>query len=117
MRTQFEQLWPLLEPAAARVGTFGKEYVWGEIESGRSRLIWTEDTALVFTVKPTPDGRKCLYCWLTGGKLDGARNLLDQAEEWARQHGCVISAMDCRRGFGRTLPGYREISVTLMKEL
>lgn len=117
MRDQLDKLWPLLEPAAARVGTFGKEYVWREIESGRSRLIATEDTALVFTVKPTPDGQRCLYCWLAGGKLDGVISLVSQAEEWAREQGCTLSAMDCRRGFGRTLPGYREISVTLMKEL
>lgn len=107
----------MLEKAAKRVETFGKEYVRDEIESGRSKLIWNDDSALVFTMRPVPDGRLALHAWLTAGSLDGTISLLRKAEAIGKAHGCVLSAMDCRRGYARKLTDYRESSVTLVKEL
>lgn len=116
-RAVFDRHWKKLKKAARRAGTFGKEYVWQEIASGRSILISNKDSALVFTARAVPDGRLCLYAWLTAGTLDGTISLLREAEEWGRAHGCTLSAMDCRLGYSKALPDYRLTSVTLSKEL
>ncbi len=117
MQEQFERVWPLLKQAADRSGTFSKDYVRGEIESGRSLLISNADSALVFTARPVPDGRLALYMWLTAGTRNGVVDLVRTAEEWGRAHGCVLAATDCRPGGQKLLPDYRLNTVTLTKEL
>ena len=74
-------------------------------------------SAGVSSVRPTPDGRRCLHLWLVGGTLEGALKLEQAACIWGREQGCVVAAVEGREGWKRAFPGYRVDSVRLVKEL
>jgi hypothetical protein len=114
-----DRLWPVLEPAADRAGTFGYDHVRDEIEAGRA-LIWpADDSAIVTSLQTLPDRRICLNAWLAGGRLEAVMSLLAEAETWAKRQGATIVHTDCREGFRKPLKaaGYSCLSANFMKEL
>lgn len=115
---QFERCWPWLEAAAAPYGnTTSKDHVYQRLVDGRAQL-WTDDTAvLVTSIERHDTGLTELYGWLAGGDMAGLLRIHDKAEAWARSAGIDRLTISGRRGFLKTLPGYRELSTTIVKDL
>lgn len=114
----FNRVWPWLDAAAKPYGnTTTKEHVYQRLIDGRAQL-WTDETAaLVTSIEKHDTGLTDLYGWLAGGDMDGLRRIHAKAEEWARSAGIDRLMISGRKGFLKTLPGYRVISTTIVKDL
>ena len=62
---------------------------------------------------------RSLNIWLAGGDLDEILDMLPDAEEFAKDHGCSLIEITGRRGWKRALRpfGFKEEAVVLTKEL
>lgn len=116
---ELARFWPVLDKAATRVGTFGQEHVETEIASGRAMLWPSANSAIVTSIRTTPDGELCLDAWLAGGSLDEVMTLLSEAEAWAIEQGCTRVTTDVREGGKKPLKdaGYRLMSLNFVKDL
>lgn len=114
----FTRVWPWLDAAAKPYGrTTSRECVLLRLLDGRAQL-WTDATAaLVTSIERHDTGLADLYGWLAGGDMDGLLRIHERAEVWAREAGIDRLMISGRKGFIKTLPGYRVISTTIVKDL
>jgi hypothetical protein len=75
-------------------------------------------SAHVTSVYRCPTGQRRLRFSLTGGHdlAEMAREIAN-IEDWARTNGAEAAEIVGRKGWGRVLEGYREMSSTFIKEL
>lgn len=109
---------PFIQRAVDRSeGCFDIEHVWGQIANGNAQL-WPGDASAVVTrIEQHPSGIKSLLGWLAGGEMEEVKALALRAEQWAKSHGCTRVEIVGRRGWLRSMPGYREAFTVLVKEL
>ncbi len=118
-RSEFERVWPWLEKSLAIMPlvTHRKEDVWAEIESERSSLWPTANSACVFETATYPSGVKVFFGWLAGGDLREIKITASAAEAYARESGCDAFAVQGRRGWGRALDGFQNAGTNIVKDL
>ena len=68
----------------------------------------------VTEVRETKAGR-ALHIVAMAGEFD--QKLMDEMEEWGKSVGCKSSYFSGRKGWVKRLPDYKQITVTLQKEL
>lgn len=113
----FDRVWPVLERSAKRVKTITKEYVWGRIESGASRL-WTEgQSAGVTSFMMLPNGEKAILVWLAGGNLPEIVRSKSRIERYGRAHGCTKIIVEGRPGWAKALPDMSLDCIKLIKDI
>lgn len=86
--------------------------MWGIQKDGKA-------TAIVVTalgkIGETPTG----LVWIASGhELENGLSMLEKhIEPWFREKGCKLIEINGRKGWGRMLPEYRELSRVFVKEL
>lgn len=117
-RAEYERVWPWLAAAVQRYGdTHSKEDIWGAITRGTAQLHPLPNSAIVTSIESYPTGRKEMRCWLAGGDLTEIKAYEPALCKWAREEGCHVMGIVGRRGWVKSLDGYRETAVILTKEL
>ena len=110
---------PLLDEATHRgADLYSLDDVYRRIRDGEASL-WLSNThksAAVTTWMPSSVGL-ILNIWLAGGDLDELKEMLISMESWGRQHGAERSLIIGRRGWGKTLDGYKDSATVFLKEL
>ena len=113
--TEFERVWPLLEPALVG-GEHNKESVFFALGQGE-RLLWTgKASAVVTEIFTHPSGLKVMLIWLAGGDLEEFMPWLPAVENWGREHGATEARISGRRGWMRKT-GYKELRTLMVKDL
>lgn len=111
---------PFIQRAVDRSeGAFDIEHVWSEIAANRSQFWPGANCAVVTRIETHPSGIKSVLGWLAGGDdLDELKSIEARISVWAKEHmGCDRFEIIGRRGWLRTLDGYREGSTMLVKDL
>lgn len=109
-----ERVWPVLEPATRGEAT--KMSVWYALQRG-ARL-WTEgDSALVSEVIIYPTGLRSVNAWLAGGNIDEVAGFMPKVLQWGKEQGCTQGRCLARAGFGRVLPGAKEVSRLFVRDI
>ena len=75
-----------------------------------------DGSVVVTEVLEDPAGRYCLI-WLAEGDINELLELHERIVEWARAEGCNRIRVGGRRGWGRVLEGYHEISTVFERSL
>jgi hypothetical protein len=98
-------------------GSHDLEDVKAAVERGEARLWGWPNSAVVTELQNWPRGR-FLLIWLAGGALDELRDvMLPQVEDYGREQGCDRVYVIGRSGWAKALPGYRQVAVSVAKEL
>jgi len=117
-RAEFDRVWPWLAAAVIRYGeTHSKEDIWGAITRGSAQLHALRTSAIVTSIEQYPTGIKEMRCWLAGGNLDEIKEYEPSLCKWARDEGCNVMAIVGRRGWLKSLDGYRETATVMTKAL
>lgn len=110
---------PLLIEALDRgANLYSPEDVYQKIKTGECQL-WmspSHKSAAVTTWTPSSVGM-IINIWLGGGNLDELQDLAVQIEQWGRENGATRSMIVGRRGWGKSLPGYKESATLFLKEI
>ena len=95
------------------------DYLDALIWSGRAQFLCSEDSAIVFEIKPYPSGALAVEGVIAAGELEDIRALIAKAEAWGRAHGAVFAMINSRSGWVRALKedGYALFQSALVKEL
>lgn len=118
LQAELDRVWPWLEKAVKRYGdTHRKEHILARIVAGKVQL-WTEkDAAAITSIEVYDAGLTEVHIWLCGGKMRGAKQLETRISKWAKDIGAQRILVAGRKGWCRALPGYRELLVTIVKDL
>jgi hypothetical protein len=124
-RSEFDRVWPMLEPAVQRFGsTHAKEHIWALLDGDRVHLYTSPNSAIVFEIQHYPTGIRRGHVWLAGGELPEIAAAIPPLETWGHWRGCHEVTMDAREGWQRAkvdgkllLDGYRVRGVRLVKVL
>ncbi len=95
----------------------GEMQLWLVVE-GMGSGAETIKAAVLTDIKPYASGMKVCTIWLVVG--EAARSwiaLRNEIEDWARQEGCESVEIVGRKGWGRLLDDYEQISVVYEKRL
>jgi len=122
---QIEQRWYEIEPFVKRVLDkidlyYTIDYIKSSLLSAEMQL-WTSlegtqiNSICITQIKIHPK-YKYLDIVMQAGQLASVAHL-DQIEQWGKSQGCTVVKITGRRGWKKTLPDYKEISITLEKEL
>ena len=115
---QFDRCWPWLAEAVDSYGrTHGKDDVWREIEAGDAQFWPFPSSAIVTNINKYPTGLKEFRFWLAGGDLDELQAAEPHLAAYAKGLGCQSITICGRRGWVRSLPGYREAATLMSKDL
>lgn len=113
--------WALLEPAVMRGGLYTEESVVQALNAGEFQL-WVAMgrgnviMALVTEIADYPMRRICTAVFAGGQDLDQCLPLLAEIEQWARENGCHRFDVNGRRGWVKTLSGFREQDTSVTKD-
>lgn len=84
-----------------------RDYLLGEILSGRATVFNGERSVMVCTLHEYTDGRLEAHVWLAAGDLAELTGpLREWAETWARANGATTATIDGRKGWSRVAPGF-----------
>jgi len=103
----------------ARPGMGGVTYkhIRAMMAEGLAQRWRADDGSLVITeLLEDPAGRYCMI-WLAEGEIRSLLELHEKILEWARAEGCNRVRVGGRRGWGRVLEGYHEISTVFERSL
>jgi hypothetical protein len=103
----------------ARPGMGGVTYrhIRAMMAEGLAQRWKAEDGSVVVTeLLQDPAGRYCLI-WLAEGDIRSLLELHETILEWAKAEGCNRIRVGGRRGWGRVLEGYHEISAVFERSL
>jgi hypothetical protein len=82
---------------------------------------WRSDNAAMITeIRDYPTGSKDIHALIAAGDLDEIIAIITpQAEEWARERGCIAAQVESREGWARALrpSGYQTHQLIVRKEL
>lgn len=116
-KEQFQKLWPHLETALISYGeTHSKDEVWSLIESGKAQFWPLPNAALVTQIDKHNTGLTELRVWLAGGDVHEIASQEPIIEQWAKDEGCQRAVIFGRRGWQRTLHGFRDAGAILIKD-
>lgn len=95
------------------------EWLDREITRGRAYVMGSDTAVIVFEFKHYPTGAMDIHGLVAAGELTAIKGLIEQAENFARDHGCIGAQISSREGWAKALEpaGYRLYQVTIRKEL
>jgi hypothetical protein len=98
---------------------FSIEYLDWLIETGQARLWHDGHSAIVAAIRRYPTGALVVTGLCACGKLKDIRKLIPGAEQWGREHGCVLALIESRIGWAQALreDGYQPHQMAVAKEL
>lgn len=85
------------------------------IVAGEAQFWRGKDAGLVTEIITYPK-RRTLRFWLAGGNLETLRQLEKDAIEWSKGWGCVSCEIIGRRGWVRSLEGFKEAATLMVKD-
>ena len=97
-------------------GTQTLDQVIAGLESGQFQL-WSSENAAAITELARFPNKTVVNIALGGGELTEIQQIVRDIEAAAKSSGLTTVSIIGRRGWGRTLPGYREQATVYMKEL
>lgn len=103
----------LLEPETGS-GIF--PMTWEEVLAADT-VLFEGHKSVLLTHLAEIKGIKSLSVWVAAGELSEVLQLVDQAEDHARQAGCKQIVFIGRRGWIRAAKGYRDTATIGVKEL
>lgn len=119
------KMWPLVRPLIREaMENGGGDFV--TVEAGvlnGDKLLWivADEQAIwagVVTGLHVENGNKFCVIWACGGReKDRWLPLISVIEQFAKDEGCASIRVYGRKGWGRTLPDYKLISIILEKAL
>ena len=77
----------------------------------------TDDAAILVEIRAYPSGLTELHGIAAAGAVEAILPLIEIAEEWGRQMGCMIAAIESRPAWAKLLPDYEVDQVRIVKEL
>ena len=101
-------------------GLYTAEWLDGMVWAGIIRVIAGDDAAIMFKIKGYPTGARVLCGVGSTGNLDTIVNsLIPQAEDFARDMGCISARISSRPGWVKALKdsGYSLYKTTIRKGL
>ena len=116
-----ESTWKKLTPRIKKIledsgGTHQLSDVLDQICAGKAQ-IWPVGNSLVITQVVDSPRKRTAVIWLAAGDLAELVQVETEIQAWAEEMDCDRIVINGRRGWLRTLPGYREIYSTLEKDL
>ena len=95
-----------------------RDYLLGEILSGRATVFAGERAVMVCTLHENLDGSREVHVWLGAGDLrELTGDLREWAEAWAKSNGATVATIDGRKGWSRAAPGFEDDTGALRKVL
>ena len=91
------------------------ESVSEDILSGKSRLWYGPNSALVTGIVEAPSGERIIDAYLAGGDMKEIIEGAQHIEAWAREAGFTQSIVSGRPGWGRALTGYAHFQTQYRK--
>lgn len=110
-RAEFEEL---LDPERYTI-----RWLDGEVWSGRIMCWSNRKAAILAKLNTYPTGAFDIHGMAAAGELDAIKELIGEAEEWARGAGALAAEIASREGWERALKseGYQLHQTVLRKEL
>jgi hypothetical protein len=103
----------LTEKTVYERGISGHFQIWAVLERDGTLLASMVTQVLLHEAcAPT-----CVAMLLGGRQMDRWLYLIGELEAWATQEGCGAIELGGRKGWSRVLPGYRQVSIVLRKDL
>jgi hypothetical protein len=90
-----------------------------EITLGRAMVMGSDSAVIVFELKHYPTGATDIHGLVAAGELAAIKGLIEQAENFGRDQGCIGAQISSREGWAKVLKaeGYAVHQVTIRKEL
>lgn len=95
------------------------EWLDREVATNSVGVMGDERGVIVFEIKHYPTGAMDVHGLVAAGELEAILGLIEQCENWARDHGCIGALIASRPGWARVLKsrGYEPHQVSVRKEL
>jgi hypothetical protein len=91
-----------------------------QVLSGKVQFWRSDNAAMITEIRDYPTGSKDIHALIAAGDLDEIIAIITpQAEEWARERGCIAAQVESREGWARALrsSGYQTHQLIVRKEL
>jgi hypothetical protein len=91
-----------------------------QVLSGKVQFWRSDNAAMITEIRDYPTGSRDIHALIAAGDLDEIiQNITPQAEEWARERGCIAAQVESREGWARALrpSGYQTHQLIVRKEL
>jgi hypothetical protein len=94
------------------------EWLDDQVLTGKAYFWRSDNAAIIAEIRTYPTGAKDIHGLIAAGELDEIVNvLIPQAEEWAREQGCIAAQIESRPGWARALKDYEPHQLIVRKEL
>lgn len=96
------------------------EWLAQRVLNGTVKVWATDDAALMTEIKDYPTGASDIHVLLAAGNIESiVGELREEAEDWAKAHGCLAALIESREGWAKALKpfGYETHQTTVRKEL
>ncbi len=123
---EVKKAWPRIEPFLNVIGNnlWPNEVVLEELKAAKAQLWGFFDVSgtisgIVITRFGAIGNRKAGTVWIASGRpMEAGIELLERCiTPWFIEQGCDLIEVNGRKGWGRALEGYREVSRVFVKEL
>lgn len=91
-----------------------------QVLGGKVRFWRSPNAAMITEVRDYPTGAKDIHALIAAGDLGEIVEIITpQAEQWAREQGCLAAQVESREGWARALrpAGYQTHQMIVRKEL
>lgn len=109
-----DEIAALLDPALYTI-----EWLDQQIAERRALVLGDDTAVIVVEIKHYPTGAMDVHGIVAAGELEAILGLIEQAENWARDVGCVGALIASRPGWARVLKsrGYEMHQISVRKVL
>ena len=95
------------------------EFLDSLLQDGKAFAWFSEKAAIVTEIKTYPTGAKVIEGLVAAGDLDEILKMIERAEAWGKEQGCIMARIESRAGWVRKLKskGWEVSQTALVKEL
>ncbi len=95
------------------------DWLDGEVAGGRCQVFGGDSAVIVTKLIEYPTGARDIHGMVAAGDLAEILELIDQAEAWGREQGCIGAEIASREAWVKIMAGsgYRMHQITICKEL
>lgn len=94
------------------------EWLDAQVFAGLANVFVHDDSCLLTQFNTFPSGAKEIHGLVAVGDMNTIAHILTpRAEQFGREHGCIIASLASRPGWAKALDGYAPYQLTLRKDL
>lgn len=113
------QLWRDRFAEAIDERLFSIDYLDWQVLQPHVRMWASDESAIIAELRQYPTGALVVHGVVAAGELAEIVKLIPEAEQWGREHGCIMAIIESRPGWARALrhSGYESHQIALRKAL